>query len=671
LSTLHDTALDLHRQGVALIPCRPDKVATVKWSAYQTKLPAHDDLEAWFGFMATPEAGAIVAGLAQCLDIDEKHAPGIFAAYRARADEVGLGPLVDSLVRQRTPSGGRHLVWLCPDPIRNVKLAVTTAGKAAIETRGAGGYFLVSPSPGYVLEAGDLSQIPTITTDDRDALLELAQTFDETPEVVTVTTDTAPPPDGSLSPGDDYNARGDVAGLLRKHDWHTSGKSDTYWTRPGKAKGVSATLGKCGDRCLWVHSTSTNLPSGEKLQPFAVFAHLECGGDFAEAARRLRAMNYGGTREASPEAYYGGPEDWQIIDGSEPEKTRETGAKSEPVRPGEKAWPAPIPASELCAAPPPTPPELVAGMLYETGTLMLSAASKARKTWAMIDFAVSVATGLSWLGHYTSKSTVLYLNLELQGFDMEKRIKKVCQAKAVGVPRNLIVHNLRGIIVSIDQLERRLPDLIRETGAKLVIIDPHYKLSSASGVEENSNDEQAFLLYRIESMVCGNGASVALCHHFSKGNKSEQSAMDRAAGAGAMSRWPDVIMTMTEHKTEHCMTVEYSLRNFAPIPSFVVRQAGAIWVRDGHQDPKNLKPKPAGRPTTNTPEALLEFLVDGMTGGEWQGKSEWGKSTYYEKRAVLEARKVVEKRPNEKGEVTWYRVPVVEGEFQEVQKVQE
>ena len=63
MSTLHDTALDLHRQGVALIPCRPDKVATVKWSAYQTKLPAHDDLEAWFGFMATPEAGAIVAVL--------------------------------------------------------------------------------------------------------------------------------------------------------------------------------------------------------------------------------------------------------------------------------------------------------------------------------------------------------------------------------------------------------------------------------------------------------------------------------------------------------------------------------------------------------------------------------------------------------------------------------
>ena len=67
--------------------------------------------------------------------------------FQARAEETGLGGVVAELLRQKTPSGGFHLVWQCAGPqIRNVKLASKANNEALIETRGDGGYFLISPS---------------------------------------------------------------------------------------------------------------------------------------------------------------------------------------------------------------------------------------------------------------------------------------------------------------------------------------------------------------------------------------------------------------------------------------------------------------------------------------------------------------------------------------------
>ena len=293
MPTTLQTAQVLHASGYSVIPTKKDKRPLVSWKEYMTRQPTDKELSDWFGTGAS--SIALVGGKVQALDFDEKYSAGIFAAYAKRSEEVGLDMVLGSLLRQRTPSGGFHLVWRCEgEPIRNLKLASKKNHECMIETRGDGGYFLISPSPGYTLEIGDWSHIPTISTDDRDALLSLARSFDELPPAEAPQ---APQPLGhDVTPGDDYDFRADIPALLRAHGWASAGSSEKYWTRPGKKRGVSASWGVIPDR-LWVFSSSTQFEPNHCYRPWHVYAVLECGGDFSRAASELRRQGFGGARK--------------------------------------------------------------------------------------------------------------------------------------------------------------------------------------------------------------------------------------------------------------------------------------------------------------------------------------------------------------------------------------
>lgn len=97
-----------------------------------------------------------------------------------------------------------------------------------------------------------------------------------------------------LTPGEDFNARGDVPALLRKHGWTSA--DDENWTRPGKDSGTSATLGvvEGPPNSFWVFSSNASPFAPEKrYEPWHVFALLECGGDFALAATELKKSGFG------------------------------------------------------------------------------------------------------------------------------------------------------------------------------------------------------------------------------------------------------------------------------------------------------------------------------------------------------------------------------------------
>jgi hypothetical protein len=290
--TTLQTALILREAGISTIPTKADKLPLIQWRQYMQQVPTEAELAKWF---ARDASIALVGGAVQCLDFDEKYSAGIFRRFCLRAEEVGLDYLLGELIRQKTPSGGYHLVWRCEGhTIRNLKLASKANNECMIETRGDGGYFLISPSTGYTLEAGDWAAIPVISGDDRDALLSLARSFDERVPQEVAHHEPAPT-DSALTPGDDYDARADIPGLLRKHGWKAAGGSGKYWTRPGKARGISATWGVVPNR-LFVFSSSTEFEPHHVYRPWHVYAVLECGGDFKRAASELRRQGFGGSR---------------------------------------------------------------------------------------------------------------------------------------------------------------------------------------------------------------------------------------------------------------------------------------------------------------------------------------------------------------------------------------
>ncbi|MER5703495.1 hypothetical protein ABT023_16340 [Micromonospora sp. NPDC002296] len=103
-------------------------------------------------------------------------------------------------------------------------------------------------------------------------------------------------PAGYVSPGDDYAQRTGWADILEPAGWSEHYRQDdvTYWTRPGKRTGTSASTNALGTDRLYVFTTSAlPLEGGESYSKLGAYAALRHGGDHHAAARALADAGYG------------------------------------------------------------------------------------------------------------------------------------------------------------------------------------------------------------------------------------------------------------------------------------------------------------------------------------------------------------------------------------------
>jgi hypothetical protein len=264
-----------------------------------------------------------------------------------------------------------------------------------------------------------------------------------------------------------------------------------------------------------------------------------------------------------------------------------------------------ISADKLCSNPPPTPPEIIEGILHQGSKMALGGGSKSFKTWTLLELSICIATGRDWLGFPTTKGRVLYVNLELPAFAIEKRIREICEAMSVMIPSNLVTWNLRGHAADSETI---LPMIAREAKNgefALIILDPLYKLLGER--EENATHHIAAVMNAVERLAVDTGAGVAFGSHFAKGNASQKESMDRISGSGVFARDPDTIITMTAHEEANAFTVDMTLRNFPPQEPFVVRRQHPLMGVDGHLDPAKLK-QPGGRKEEVSADDVLGLL---------------------------------------------------------------
>jgi hypothetical protein len=164
-----------------------------------------------------------------------------------------------------------------------------------IETRGEGGYCLISPSRGYEIKQGDFLNIPTITAGERNTLIEAARACNEWTPAQEINKGYQPSRGGDKKPGEDFDELGDLRGLLQKHGWtfkRIGNDGREQWARPGKNKGHSATLTD-GKIFYCFSSNGDPFESGKAYGPFAVYATLEHNGNFKEATEALAEQGYG------------------------------------------------------------------------------------------------------------------------------------------------------------------------------------------------------------------------------------------------------------------------------------------------------------------------------------------------------------------------------------------
>lgn len=97
-------------------------------------------------------------------------------------------------------------------------------------------------------------------------------------------------------PGDEFNKKASWEEILSAHEWRVSHKEGkvTYWIRPGKTEGHSATTGYCGDLLYVFSSNAQPFEAATAYTKFAAYAVLNHAGDFGKAAGDLSKQGYGG-----------------------------------------------------------------------------------------------------------------------------------------------------------------------------------------------------------------------------------------------------------------------------------------------------------------------------------------------------------------------------------------
>lgn len=238
-------------------------------------------------------------------------------------------------------------------------------------------------------------------------------------------------------------------------------------------------------------------------------------------------------------------------------------------------------AGELFADPPARPAELIRGVAYAGSKISFSAPSKARKTWLQMHLGFCLAAGIPWYGFEVNQGRVLYVNLELGQWPLYSRLKRLSERLNEGnVPEAFDVLQLRGHCWSAERLRRQIVSLAKPDVYSLIIIDPLYKVMGDR--EENAASGMGPVLGELERLSSELGSALLLAHHFTKGNAAGKSTLDRASGSGVYARDGDAILTLTPHEADPdtCFTLEFVLRDFAPVEPVVLRWDYPVFEAD-------------------------------------------------------------------------------------------
>lgn len=247
---------------------------------------------------------------------------------------------------------------------------------------------------------------------------------------------------------------------------------------------------------------------------------------------------------------------------------------------------------------PPLKPALIEGVLRIGHKMMIAGPSKAGKSFLLMELAIAIAAGKTWLQFPCHQGKVLYINLEIDGISCEHRLRNIYEA--LDIPMypsvgNITLWNLRGSAIPMDKLAPTIVRRCKDEHYAAVIIDPIYKVITG---DENTASDMAYFGNQFDLICKELGCSVIYCHHHSKGVQGGKKAMDRSSGSGVFARDPDAILDMTplEQKEEEKET-EYEtayaiagvLREFPGFKPFGVRFRYPVHVLDPTLDPTKVE----------------------------------------------------------------------------------
>ena len=213
---------------------------------------------------------------------------------------------------------------------------------------------------------------------------------------------------------------------------------------------------------------------------------------------------------------------------------------------------------------PPLADELIADVLRVGHKLLISGGSKTGKSMLLIQLALAIASGGTWLDMPCRQGKILYVNLEIDRASFVRRIAEAMEIRGISkkdIGDRLQVWNLRGKTMTLDRLVDKVILRSRKGEYAAVIIDPIYKVMMG---DENKAGDMSHFCNQFDKLA-ERGCSVLYAHHFAKGEQKDKASIDRASGSGVFARDPDAILTVTSIESDcddPAVRVEFTLREF-------------------------------------------------------------------------------------------------------------
>jgi hypothetical protein len=591
-TTVLEAARHAYQAGLTILPTRSDgskAPAVATWAQFKDREPTPEEYRAMHFDQA--EGLGVVAGQGvECWDFDDND---VYQRFVEAASVEGLAVVVDRIragYEDATPRGGRR--WIVRLPAGVAWKDETLAGRPQPNGKGVDvlielpTFAVVAPSNGrthpsgkpYERLSGGFDTLATLTSEEREQLIVVARRFDERPRRQQAPRAAQNAVVDGHRPGDDFNHRATWPDVLLSHGWQECGVRDerTFWTRPGKDRGVSATTNHGGSDLLYVFSSSTSFEADRAYDKFAAYAVLNHGGDFATAARTLASEGYGTPRLAA----------------SVPSPIQFTGL------------------NELLAEPEESIEWVVENRVPRGGLVLLAGKPKAGKSTLARDLAFQVATGGQALGCRCTAGPVWYVVFE----DKRSEVKKhFGQMGATGQEPVRFVFPQR-----TDDLVGKLQALAAKEKPILIIIDTLQRLIGARDL--NDYAEVTTKLTPILSLARESGAAVVLVHHAGKGDRA---GIDAPLGSTALAGSVDNVLLYSRTEKYRLLS---SIQRIGPdLPELVVTlhiETGRVSLGGTRHDADVAELKDGMLSALKDSEGLTETELSKQVEGRSKGKRE-------------------------------------------------
>jgi|GEM_PF-6005831 len=291
--------------GLTCLPTAKDKLPAIpKGESWLMGWNNESEYERSFGI------GIVCGNLSgnlECLDFDNSFGD----AKQVLSDFLQIEEIKSiyekyKLPIQSTMSGGFHVLYRCSVVQGNQKLAsrpkydtITKKHKKTvlIETRGEGGYFCIDPTPGYKFVRNDIFKINNITPDEREILISGCKSFNTFAEIKQRQEENKDLPGNQFN--NDPSSVNEMQKALRGAGW--AEPREGLWLRPGKKKGITATLGKVAPGIFYNFSTNSDpFEDNHPYSAFQVVALLNYNGDFSRFAKELAVRYNSDTPKEEP-----------------------------------------------------------------------------------------------------------------------------------------------------------------------------------------------------------------------------------------------------------------------------------------------------------------------------------------------------------------------------------